>query len=128
MNERPSTLRVLVVDDRRDLEDSYRMAFQQLGMEIDFFFSQDEALLSFQKHPQLYALVVTDGRLETCTGVDVFHGIRTYSSSVPVILISGQLDFFSKNALDLFDATLEKPFTLNALKQLVQRFRFKENP
>ncbi len=65
-------------------------------------------------------LVITDMDLNHISGVDVLMYVREKFGSLPVILMSGNPDNLK---IDGFDGYLEKPFSMQELLNIVQKFQ-----
>lgn len=114
---------VLVVDDNEDVR---RLVRRTLTGGYDVIEACDgrEAVAAFAAAPEPPALVITDVRMPGKDGFDTILEIKGRDPSVPIIAVSGggrtsrgdyMLILRELGAI----ASLEKPFDLDALRQLV---------
>jgi len=79
---------VLIVDDEQSIRISLREFAVREGHEVDVAADADEALMLFEIHPA--DIVVTDVILPRIGGLELLRRVREKSSSVRVILITGE--------------------------------------
>jgi CheY-like chemotaxis protein len=71
-------------------------------------------------------IVVTDVRMPGASGLDVLAMLRNFMPWMPVVIVTGFGDEETRSRAQRFGAVkvLDKPFPMNALLQVVQRFLF----
>ena len=108
-------MKVLLVDDDRELVDLLRHAFQRDGYKVVTAYDGEVALQAFQLEAP--NLVILDLTMPKRHGLDVLKEIRR-RSNVPVLILSVQSDEEKVvEALDLgADEYLFKPFRLRELR------------
>jgi DNA-binding response OmpR family regulator len=125
IQETPMNYRVLVIDDDYGIRQMLRMALSPEDWEIVLAADGEEGLSLFEQ--QEFDLVICDVLMPKKSGADVLRRIREISTSVPVIVMTGDsfrdpsVDLSSlRDAQDEFDPTLqiEKPFRPSELVQL----------
>ena len=109
----------LVVDDDRSMLEMLAQCVQELGYEPILAEDGDQAYMAFeQQHP---ALVISDIHMPNRNGLLLLKDIKASDPNMPVILITGWVHY--KAALNMApprpEAFLEKPFSLDQLKQAV---------
>jgi YesN/AraC family two-component response regulator len=69
-------------------------------------------------------LVITDLRMPKMTGIELLAAVKSKTPDMPVVIISGfSLDATGdKDALSLADGFLSKPFRMNDIKDIIQRY------
>jgi signal transduction histidine kinase len=109
--------RLLFVDDDPVILETVRKILLRLGYEVSAHLRADDALVEFEAAPQRFALVLSDLTMPGSNGLQLASRIRTRSTELPVVLISG---FWSENDLAAtrtlrIAATLYKPITYELL-------------
>ena len=118
---------VSIVDDEIDITDLFQDA---LGSNIDdisivSFNDPTLALEHYIQNKQNYALIISDMRMPTMTGLELLKKVKELNPHVRTMLISA-FDMqdnpeFQKYLKDgLIDSFLEKPITMNRLCQEVR--------
>ncbi|MBL0062315.1 MAG: response regulator [bacterium] len=117
----------LVVDDDRSMLEMLAQCVQELGYEPILAEDGDQAFMAFeQQHP---ALVISDIHMPNRNGLLLLKDIKACDPNMPVILITGWVHY--KAALNMApprpEAFLEKPFSLDQLKQAVEGLHLKQS-
>lgn len=117
----------LVVDDDRHMLEMLATCVQELGYEPILAEDGDQAYMAFeQQHP---ALVISDIHMPNRNGLLLLKDIKASDPNMPVILITGWVHY--KAALNMApprpEAFLEKPFSLDQLKQAVEGLHLKQS-
>lgn len=116
----------LVVDDDKSMLEMLAQCVQDLGYEPILAEDGDEAYLAFEnQHP---ALVISDIHMPNRNGLLLLKDIKATDPATPVILITGWVHY--KAALNMApprpEAFLEKPFSLDQLRQAIEGIRLKQ--
>jgi DNA-binding NtrC family response regulator len=112
-------LRVLVVDDERDIAAVLRKGLTARGMVVDAFSEPSEALAQFK--PDIYDFVVTDIRMPRIDGFELYRKIRERDKEVRVYFLSAY-DVLESEVNAMIDKDeragfLRKPISYNELAQ-----------
>ena len=116
-------LRVLLVDDEAILRESTSEALRTLGVRVTLAVDGQEAVDLVAKQPGAYDLVFMDLTMPRMDGRRAFQEIHRIRPGVPVVLTSGYneqesiQDFIGRGLAGF----LQKPYTLNALRETLQR-------
>ncbi|MHB8771407.1 MAG: response regulator [Syntrophales bacterium] len=118
-------MKVLVVDDNRDLADIVQSVLEREGLEVMSAYDGIEgyaAYLLFKPD-----LIITDIQMPGGTGIEMMHHIRTHNPLIKTVYMSGNVDAH-RPILDQeqkrYPVTiLRKPFALAALLGLVSETR-----
>ncbi|HKQ21858.1 MAG TPA: response regulator [Nitrososphaeraceae archaeon] len=118
---------VSIVDDEIDITDLFQDA---LGSNIDdisivSFNDPTLALEHYIQNKQNYALIISDMRMPTMTGLELLKKVKELNPHVRTMLISAfdmqdNPDFQKYLKDGLIDSFLEKPITMNRLCQEVR--------
>jgi len=112
---------ILVVDDDKPVRILIKDVLEMRLHESIAVGSAKEALQLFRQ--KNFDLIITDLSMPGMNGLELIRALRTASSKVPVLLISGTLDSPFQSAAKEFDAveTLVKPFKLVELLAAVDK-------
>ena len=112
-------MRLLIVEDERDLAEALRRAFQEQGFACDVALRGDDGLGQIRTWP--YDLIVVDLMLPGLEGRELVRSIRR-TLATPILVLTARDTLADKvNLLDLgADDYLTKPF---ALQELLARCR-----
>lgn len=120
MSEMP---KCLLVDDSDSMLNLLSMFMEHLGFEPLTARDGDEGIAVVKdQHPHL---VVSDIHMPNRNGLLLLQDIRQLNPGLPVILITGYMSYKSDlNAITVEpDAFMEKPFTLEQLKETVSKLQ-----
>ncbi len=109
--------RILFVDDERMLLEVGRRRLGSIGYEVTVTASPAEALARLRADPQGVDLVITDHSMPGMTGRELAVAIGALRPGLPVILLSGFIDFDSRESIaqDNVRLVLQKPVLLDEL-------------
>ena len=108
---KPSTRRVLVVDDEVVVANSMRRSLSRRGYHVDEAFSAREALQRILT--EMYDLVLLDVRMPDGSGLELLPKIKKHRPQLPVVMVTGYasidsaVDAIRHGASDY----MSKPFT-----------------
>jgi len=113
--DRPSHFKVLVVDDDSDFCALIKRALVAGGSHVETVFTAADAEAKFVPP---YDLVILDLKLPDKPGLEVLHHIRKFSTSLPVLIVSGS---YKSPALPLDPATFfsDKLTNIDALTRVI---------
>jgi two-component system catabolic regulation response regulator CreB/two-component system response regulator ChvI len=86
MKSKQSKKRILIVDDEPDITESFGIALEDSGFEVDKFNDPAIALASFR--PTLYNLLILDIKMPKMDGFELYDKIKNIDKSVKVFFIS----------------------------------------
>jgi DNA-binding response OmpR family regulator len=110
-------MRVLLVEDDRDLGLALKAALEEEGYIIDLVQDGGEALAYLQTDPIPYSLAVLDWMLPVMSGVELCQWLRSTGNPLPVLMLTAKDTLVDKIAgLDAgADDYLVKPFDVPEL-------------
>jgi len=85
---RNSHSKIMLVDDEQDILYTYKLFLSQRGYDADAFSNPIEALRQISLSPSSYELVITDIRMSSLNGLQLYRGIRALNPNIKIILIS----------------------------------------
>jgi CheY-like chemotaxis protein len=110
---------VLVIDDQKAIRTVLAMVLEELGHEVELAENGEQGI-ELLKGSSNFDLVITDIKMPNADGNEVVRHIRaSQRSSTPVVAITG---FPEDVDTELFDYTIIKPFKLEKLRTIVDRF------
>jgi two-component system, OmpR family, response regulator ChvI len=86
MKSKQSKKRILIVDDEPDITESFGIALEDSGFEVDKFNDPAIALASFR--PNLYNLLILDIKMPKMDGFELYDKIKNIDKNVKVFFIS----------------------------------------
>jgi len=116
--------RILLADDEPKLRDVFARYLRMLGHEVRTAGDGNEVMAALSEEPA--DLLVTDINMPDMDGMEILSALRKGGSRMPVIAISGG-GYLNKDLLLASAAmlgalvTLEKPFSLEVLRDAVDR-------
>jgi two-component system, OmpR family, response regulator ChvI len=78
--------RILIVDDEPDITESFGLALEDSGFEVDKYNDPRVALASFK--PNVYGLLILDIKMPRMDGFELYDKIRKIDKRVKVFFIS----------------------------------------
>lgn len=117
-----SSVRVLVVDDERDVEPLFRQRFRKEirdgEIALDFAFSGEEALRYLDTNRTDVVLVLSDINMPGMTGIELLRAIKSVPPSVPVCMMTAYASDGYERAAEEHgsDGYLTKPVDFSELK------------
>ena len=120
MTETPTTDRILVIEDERDLREGLRHNLELEGYQVGVAADGREALARASDEP--WSLLILDLMLPELSGLEVLKALRTRDITTPVIILSAKgQDHDKVSGLELgADDYVTKPF---GLAELMARIR-----
>jgi signal transduction histidine kinase/CheY-like chemotaxis protein len=121
---------VLVVDDEETMRSTVARMLHKIGFTTVLAADGQEAVEIFRADLSRFVLVLLDLTMPRMDGEEVFTELRRLNSDICVVLMSGfnaqeVLVRFSGRGLDSF---LQKPFTLDALREVMRTVLGREAP
>lgn len=121
MNKEVEGIRILIVDDERDIRDASERILSRLGFQLVTAKRGEEALQVFKEaHP---AIVLLDLKMPGMDGMEVLKHLRERDPSILVIVITGYatvetaIEAMKRGAYDF----ISKPFEPDQLRIVVNR-------
>ena len=112
-------VRLLIVDDEKQICEEFRETLEQEGYQVDFATSGKEGIRKIRQGR--YDLVFMDEGMPFMAGDKVFAQVRQFSQ-VPVAFVSGFLTPSKQKKILAMGAVtcLHKPLDLNQVKSLIR--------
>ena len=117
----PSRLRVLVIDDEKNIRTTLSLCLEQMGCIVTAVSASEAALAALRQQP--YELAFLDLRLGESNGLDLIPKLLTIDAGLPVIVITAYatidtaVDAIKRGAADY----LPKPFTPQQIRHVVDQ-------
>ena len=121
-------LRVLIVDDDKDIRRTLTVCLEDIGCEVVAAFSAEQALAAAAQNPLDIAFV--DLRLGDDSGLDLLPHLLAENPNLPIVVLTGfatidtAVEAVKRGAADY----LPKPCTPEQVRQLVAKFASFQNP
>ena len=120
MNDAP---RLLVVDDDADMRLTLKLSLELAGYAVEVAANGREALEVQRMRPA--NVLITDIFMPDADGFEAIDSFRSEFPHTRIVVVSGGAQFSKRNylpdaALIGVDATLQKPFEIDALLQTLQ--------
>lgn len=113
-------LRILLVDDERDLIDAYTRLLARAGFDCLCAFDHDEAIARIEQ--EAFDLMITDLSMPRSNGLEIIRRARSRSRPVPVIVMTGHstpdLNAAARDAGA--NTCLSKPFSISELTRVIR--------
>jgi NtrC-family two-component system response regulator AlgB len=117
----PLKLRVLVIDDEKNIRATLSLCLEQMGCAVTAVATAEAALAALRQEP--HGLAFLDLRLGESSGLDLIPKLLTMDASLPVIVITAYatidtaVDAIKRGAADY----LPKPFTPQQIRHVVEQ-------
>lgn len=117
-------LRILVVDDNVDMRDMLKALLRQMGYDAESAFDGSHALEIQRSRPA--HILITDIFMPLKDGIETIEAFRREWPRVKIVAMSGGGAVATRDYLALapdigVDAVLRKPFSAEALEELLAR-------
>ncbi|WP_417336853.1 response regulator [Halobacteriovorax marinus] len=109
--------RILIVDDEQVLADCLREEFEFLGHEVTVINDSSEAASAL--FTESFDIILLDIKMPKVNGVELFEQIKPHTDA-KIVFLSAISDMMSHDpALQKADMILEKPFSVEDIKKIV---------
>jgi CheY-like chemotaxis protein len=122
-------MRILVVDDERDVAELFRQMFRREirkgEVNLEFAFSGDDALSYLSHHPTDVVLVLSDINMPGMSGIELLKRIKEETSPpLPVCMMTAYENDEYRSKADAFgcDCYFTKPIDFPVLKRQIASF------
>ena len=80
--------KIMLVDDEEDILFTYQLFLSEGGYDVDVFSNPADALKQVALDQTAYQLVITDIRMSSINGLQLYHGIRAVNPNIRIIFLS----------------------------------------
>ena len=117
-------LRILHVDDMRELREIVRMSLGRDGHIVESFADGASALQKIKENPKGFDLFMSDHHMPKMNGLEVVRELRNMAFGGKIFIFSSEID---EDVNDVYltlkvDMVLPKPIILPELKQFLAEF------
>ena len=121
----PNAKKVLIVDDEASVRRLTARMLKSLAYETIEAEGPSEAMTTCNEHGSEIDLIITDFNMPELSGTEMMEKIREDLPQMKVIYVSGfDMDTVSTNAPSAADTFLQKPYSRDTLKDLVEKILF----
>src|SRR5262249_27310942 len=112
----PAPVRVLIVDDEKDVREFVQMALERAGYETVVVEDAEAAMQTVEREPRFH-LLLTDLSMPDISGAELARRLRTGDPELKVLYFTGFRDtlFVERHSLGEDEAFLDKPCTVAGL-------------
>jgi two-component system chemotaxis response regulator CheY len=117
----PKVLRVLYVDDLRELRDIIRTSLARDGHTVEDFGDGASALARIKENPAAFDVFISDHHMPKMNGLEVVRELRAINYPGKIFIFSSEIDEEVNNLYRQMnvDRVLPKPIVLPELRQLL---------
>lgn len=117
-------MRILVVDDNADMRDSLRLLLARIGYDAECACDGQHALEIQRLRPA--GILITDIFMPGTDGIETIQAFRREWPAMRIVAMSGGGNVATRDYLGVApsigaDAILRKPFSLEALQEILRR-------
>jgi len=114
-------LRIIHVDDMRELCMIVRTSLEREGHKVESFYDGATALRRVEENPQAYDVFISDHHMPKMNGLEVVRRLRQIDFPGKIFIFSSEIDEdVNKLYLDLHvDRVMPKPILLPELRELL---------
>jgi len=121
--DRPRRLRIIVVDDEKDVVSFVRLCLEEEGFEVASFTDPILALNFFRKNYSLYQIFISDIRMPGMKGLTFARTVKSINNEVKVILMTAfemlPQEFEQLMPSIKIDGFIKKPFSRQQILEKV---------
>lgn len=123
-------MHILIVDDDKDVLRMLEFGLKKMGPDYQVTTARDTQSAVEQVEKEWFDLVLTDFMMPGMTGIDLARAIRHLSPDTQIVLMTayGTIDLRDTSDHLGIDAYLNKPFTMEQLREVVQRLTRRPAP
>lgn len=125
MDDSNNKTSILVVDDEKDIVTFIEQSLQRNGFKVSAFTDSAMALGDFKVNCKTCGLVISDIRMPGMNGYELIRKAKEIDKQVKVVLMSAfeieDKEFHSVLPHIKVDGFLQKPFSIRALRDIVQK-------
>src|SRR5271169_312232 len=111
-------MRIMLVDDERDIRELFSRMLHQKGYDTDKFSNGAEAVTAVEDKKNDAEVMVIDNRMPILDGIEATRRIRKINPKMKVIMASA--NDLEDSERSLFDAILTKPISFHQLVSTIQ--------
>jgi DNA-binding NtrC family response regulator len=118
--------KVMIVDDEPDIVQAIELALKVNGYMAEGFTNPAKAIEEFRNNGQEYALVISDIRMPTMSGLELARNIKEVDPDVPLVFMTA-FEINKSEFLALFPSMqvselVTKPFVNALLIRIVRKY------
>ena len=119
--------KILLVDDEPSVSKSIKMLLEHEGFKVQIAENGKEALALYEQ--DRFDLVITDFSMPGMTGGELAVRIKKLRPNQPIILATASIYLIDQaiSPVRLVDGVLDKPFSLQDLREAIARIDFSKN-
>ena len=114
-------VRIMIVDDERDMVTVLRQGLQKKGFEVDAFTDPFEALEQYK--PSQYSVVLLDIRMPKMDGIELYKRIRMIDEHVVICFVSAYEQYKQQFEItypnEKTGCFIPKPFRIDSLASII---------
>ncbi len=113
--------RIIIIDDDPGVQQAFKVIFSPQSYEVSIYHNGSSILKEESIVPDIYIL---DKQLSGVDGLDICRFLKSKAGTrhVPVIMLSASPNIHRSARLAGADDSLEKPFTIKALRDMVEKY------
>jgi len=121
--EPAGTFHIMLVEDEASLAAMMGRRLQELGYRATVHTSSVDACAQFQREPQAFDLLITDGTMPRMSGLALSREVRRLRPELPILLVSGLAETSDPKMLEDagVTATLPKPNTEREMAEILRK-------
>ncbi len=116
-------LKILTVDDEPSIGQSMRFIFERPLYELSTAQDGEAALARLTTDPNLFDVIITDNNMPGVSGIQLVRQLRERQFAGKIMVLSAHLSTDLRAAYEAMevDAMIDKPFSIKALRQALDR-------
>lgn len=114
----PEGRNIMLVDDESSIVFSTKEYLEEYGLKVFTYSNGEDALIAFQKDPNLFDLIITDLTMPRLSGDNLCKEIKQINPEIPLILCSGNLNIAEHHNTKV-DKIFKKPVDFELLIEAI---------
>ena len=114
-------VRILVVDDDKNLRNALKKTFELIGAEVDVAEDGVNALELVKKNE--YSMIMSDVNMPRMNGVSSLEAVNQSNLDIPVVMMTGESEYTAEDIDERNGVVLlQKPVSMKQLKEIVENY------